>query len=316
MSSDQFPASLPGANAAYTYDVFGELQGFTIGTLRDAVSQAFALWAEETPLAFIRVDGNPGITITFWELGVGGGLGNAGIEINTSLAFRYGDTQSQPIGTWDLVTVLAHEVGHRLGLDHSPDPSSIMYESLDNGRSIRTLPTVDIQAIRALDGPPNIVEATGVHGTSVVIENPRQISNIMRQGMYARIQAFNAAAWFHFTPATPILAQGQAMRLHAVRFKVRTQSRISLSLLHVWDNSSFLQGHRLGWTGETEGSYLWDLRLGVARKPLVRDGIGISLNVNFINAGSDQIDIISAGCEFVAANSVVDPLVVPPIITV
>jgi len=134
----------------------------------------------------------------------------------------------------------------------------------------------------------------------------------MRQGMYARINAFNAATWFHFTPATPILAQGRALRLHAVRLKVRTQSRISLSLVHVWDESAFLQVHRLGLRGETEGSSLWDLRLGIARKPLVRDGIAISLNVDFINSGSDQIDLMSAGCEFVPASSVTDLPVIAP----
>jgi hypothetical protein len=311
VSSDLFPGNLATAPAPYTYDVSGELSGFTIGTLRDAVSQAFALWAEETPLAFVRTFSNPGITITFRPLGVGGGLGNALIEINSSMSFRYGDTQSGPTNTYDLVTVLAHEIGHRLGLDHSTDPSSIMFESVGNSKAVRTLPAVDIQAIRRLDGPPDIVEATGVHGTSVIIEDPQQISSVTRQGMYARIDALNAATWFHFTPATPVLTQGREMRLHAVRLKVRTQSRISLSLVHVWDDSAFLQVHRLGLRGETEGSRLWDLRFGIARKPLVRDGIAISLNVDFINAGSSQIDLISAGCEFVPASSVADlPVIV------
>jgi hypothetical protein len=320
MNSDHFPPGQPIAVAPppRTYGVLGELAGFTIGTLRDAVSQAFALWAEETPLAFVGGFSNPEIIITFRPLGVNGGLGNALIEINSSMSFRYGDTQSQPTNTYDLVTVLAHEIGHQLklypGLGHSTDPSSIMYENVGNSKTIRTLPAVDIQAIRSLGGPPDIVEATGVHGTSVIIENPQQISRVMRQGMYARINALNAATWFHFTPATPVLAQGRALRLHAVRLKVRTQSRISLSLVHVWDGSTFLQVHRLGLRGETEDSslWVWDLRLGIARKPLVRDGIAISLNVDFINSGSDQIDLMSAGCEFVPASSVADLPVIDP----
>jgi len=182
VNSDHFPPGqpIPAAPPPHTYNVSGELPGFTIGILRDAVSQAFALWAEETPLAFVEAFSNPGITITFRPLGVNSGLGNALIEINSSMSFRYGDTQSQPTNTYDLVTVLAHEIGHRLGLDHNTDPSSIMFESVGNSKTIRTLPAVDIQAIRSLDGPPDIVEATGVHGTSVIIENPQQISSTLR----------------------------------------------------------------------------------------------------------------------------------------
>src|SRR5438552_14580756 len=91
VNSDLFPSSLPMATAPppITYVISGELPGFTIGILRDAVSQAFALWAEETPLAFVGAFSNPGITITFRPLGVNGGLGNALIEINSSMSFRY-----------------------------------------------------------------------------------------------------------------------------------------------------------------------------------------------------------------------------------
>ena len=52
---------------------------------------------------------------------------------------------------------------------------------------------------------------------------------------------------------------------------------------------------------------LWDLRLGVASKPLVGEGIGISIELDFIDAGSHQVDFISAGCEFVPGRSVIDP---------
>jgi Family of unknown function (DUF6623)/Matrixin len=252
-------------------------------------------------LAFSRRALNPSITVRYVPLGVGGGLGNALIEINSSLPWRYGPGGQQ--SSTDLVTALAHEIGHKLDLDHSDDPQSIMYYNLSNQRNVRTLPDVDIQAINELRGRPDVIEATNVHGTSVSIEDPDRIEKVLRRGQHTRGQALNTVTWFHFAPPTPARTDGRRLRLHAVRLKVQTQEQIRLAQVHVWDGSSLLQVHLLDLKGDGGGGHLWDLRLGVARKPLVRDGISISINVDFVNAGSHQMDFISAGCEFVPGGS-------------
>jgi hypothetical protein len=53
-------------------------------------------------------------------------------------------------GTADLQTQLIHELGHVLGLVHSSDPSSVMFESFEAGEVKRTLSPGDVAAIRAL----------------------------------------------------------------------------------------------------------------------------------------------------------------------
>ncbi len=54
------------------------------------------------------------------------------------------------IGTNQLERVLAHELGHALGLDHNSDPASIMYAENESGNLVPT--TADLAALRALCG--------------------------------------------------------------------------------------------------------------------------------------------------------------------
>jgi uncharacterized protein YraI len=58
-----------------------------------------------------------------------------------------------------LKTVAMHEAGHALGMDHSSDPSALMWEEYEG---VRELGADDIAGIQALYGPPN--EDDGVGG--------------------------------------------------------------------------------------------------------------------------------------------------------
>jgi uncharacterized repeat protein (TIGR01451 family) len=50
-------------------------------------------------------------------------------------------------GKYDFQTVVTHELGHALGLGHSPDPASVMYPYLAAGQARRGLTSADLAAI-------------------------------------------------------------------------------------------------------------------------------------------------------------------------
>src|SRR5262245_27169213 len=66
------------------------------------------------------------------------------VEVNTSMNLNIGST-------YDLYSVLLHETGHALGLDHAKNPSAVMFE---NYGGLRTgLTGGDIAGIQAIYGP-------------------------------------------------------------------------------------------------------------------------------------------------------------------
>lgn len=78
------------------------------------------------------------------------------------LGARAGDVYFDPAESWvlgnpsnyrdvDLLTVVSHEVGHALGIDHSADRNALMWASYVGPRGLNS---DDIAAVQALYGPP------------------------------------------------------------------------------------------------------------------------------------------------------------------
>jgi hypothetical protein len=86
------------------------------------------------------------IAVTKVHFGATGEIFDADIAINSA---RHDFTLTDRLGpdNYDLVSVLTHEVGHFLGLDHSDEPASVMYWKYAPGTLNRRLQQDDIDAI-------------------------------------------------------------------------------------------------------------------------------------------------------------------------
>ncbi|MBI4871780.1 MAG: matrixin family metalloprotease, partial [Candidatus Riflebacteria bacterium] len=93
-----------------------------------------------------QVGGALAVTFTSFN-GVNGNFADADIVFNMSQTFAAGAVTT---GRFDLESVLTHEVGHLLGLDHTDLFSSTMFQSTPTAAdSQRTLAADDIAVLRA-----------------------------------------------------------------------------------------------------------------------------------------------------------------------
>ncbi len=132
----------------------------------EIATSAFALWAAASSLSFAEVDdgAEADIEISFSTLqhgdafpfdGSGGNLGHAFFpgsprpgQVHLCAAENWADTDGD--GSFDFFTVLLHELGHALGLEHSLDPDAVMAPAYSGAVDILT--TNDIDAIQRLYG--------------------------------------------------------------------------------------------------------------------------------------------------------------------
>lgn len=159
----------------------GDITG---GQEQQAVRDAMAFWADVTPLTFSEVGtASEADIVILWATGDHGD-GSAFDGINGVLAHAFypppnggsyaGDAHFDDAETWtlserpnnsqpmDLVTVVAHEFGHSLGLGHSQVENALMYPYYSG--SHRYLAQDDIDGIQSIYGPP--------HSLSVSISGP------------------------------------------------------------------------------------------------------------------------------------------------
>ena len=307
-------------NLRYAFENFtADLSSATIIT---AIEQAFALWAAETPLRFTRVTvaAGPEIIIRFVTGdhgdgapfdGPGGVLAHAFFPPtppNPPTAIQ-GDTHFDDAETWtvtvppgagtfDLVTVAAHEFGHALGLGHSSVTGSLMAPFY--GGPHRFLHADDIAGIVSLYGGYPIEQAAWVHGTDVHVEVDANVESITRFGFFTRIVGKpNTTNWYHFAVPTPVIIKNNRLAFARAMLRFVTGGTTAVVRdVHIYDGEARIAAHD---SVNLSGSQPFT-KFGVAHKPDVFWGAGISIGVTTRagNATQRRIDLISAGIDFLA----------------
>ncbi len=302
----------------YGFQNYTSDNSLTPAKIHAAIAQAFALWAAETSLSFRRVNfsSNPDIRIRFVSGNHEDGSpfdGNSGVLAHAfypppNSGALAGDAHFDEAETWtlniptgtgkiDLVTVAAHEFGHSLGLRHSNVSGSLMFPSY-SGPS-RVLHADDKAGIRSIYGGYSIAHAQWIHGTSIQIEYPERLERITRAGFYTYLYGKpNTKNWFHFAIPTPVIVDSKRLKIVCAILRFRTfSSNAIVKHIHIYDGYTKIAAHNnINLTGNN-----WFAKYGVAHKPSIYWGLGISIGVEFKGgtAKNRRMDFVSAGCDLI-----------------
>jgi hypothetical protein len=119
---------------------------------------------------FVRLDGAGGtLAQAFFPDDVNGARIAGDVQFDSSERWEVGNSQGK--SAFDLVLVAVHELGHSLGLDHSPATGAVMAPSVSPTARFTSLSANDIDAALSLYAPASPRPAP-LPGPSTPVANP------------------------------------------------------------------------------------------------------------------------------------------------
>jgi Matrixin len=304
----QIPFSASGV------DVAAASQGTNLNKekVNIAFREALSLWSAVTPLEFRQplAGEQPRLRIHFvrdnegsQELGNTAGfisstpnglIGGASVNIdcdNKLCVDRFLEENLHPtlFGPFDLVQLLAHEIGHALGIDHPPlDPTSgretepaIMSRSMGDRSAIRILFPYDIREVQRLHGT--------IHLAETVKSNLAETAQLIDASPEVQLER-NSSGLVVFGPRKTralldVLVPAKGHLVNALRLKFRTITRnVFVNRVSVFDSIIPMQEFAL--TASSAGDEglagkLHDLRLGFLSRHTMRDQMLVRMEIFF-----------------------------------
>lgn len=146
-----------------------------------------------------------------------------------------------------------------------------------------------------------IKSASWTHGTSVQVETPQTVKSITRYAFFTRIVGKKGqGTWVHFAIPTPVIADGQRLRLESAMIRFRSASpHACIAHFHVCDGEERFFMHDHINIAQDWGTPLH--REVIRPERVLLWGIGISLYLQF-NGNTDAentIELAAAGGDFI-----------------
>jgi peptidoglycan hydrolase-like protein with peptidoglycan-binding domain len=145
--------SIPPAITWWLSNTDGDL---TTAAINNDITNMETLWQQYSAYTFQHRQTTPMVTVSFANLGSNTNalttgsisLNNVSVQLNS--VKNWTDNGAPNTNQIDLPSVVLHQLGHALGLEHSAYSSAAMYPSFGNNQVKRTLGTDDVEAIAAV----------------------------------------------------------------------------------------------------------------------------------------------------------------------
>ena len=268
-----------------------DVPGLSSTQVYDAVAQAFSIWSAYTPLVFIRKteDQEGYYSIDFWDFGnLNSALGlsnpvSKSIDINiahTLMLDKYRNNVEPQAEQYDLVSAIAHEIGHCLFYDdgHSETGGGIM---------MHFQPPIDIIRIPNAEEIDKAQSKAGIMFLSDTI--PFNLDTAIRENENDRVTFSKSSE--------KIVASGEERttcefslteddlkekRLNSLVIRTKLFSKYAiLNKIELYDGATLLSRQYLSFSSQSSAPLTKNFKIGLNKKPVIKNGLKIKIELRF-----------------------------------